>query len=206
MRAKFDALAPTLNERSRRVWAAAEAVAIGHGGIALVARATGMSPTTIARGRQGIRSGRVSEPKRIRRPGGGRKRQVDRDPQLRLALQQLVDPVTRGDPQSSLGWTSLSTRRLAKALRKAGHSTSHRMVAVLLQEMGYSLQANRKTKEGTAHPDRDAQFQYINRCAGAQMAAGQPVISVDTKKKELVGDFKNGGLTAQPICRPSSVT
>ena len=142
---------------------------------------------------------------RIRQPGGGRKRQVDWDSELRSALVRLVEPVTRGDPQSPLRWTSLSTRHLAKTLRKAGHFTSHYMVAALLHEMGYSLQANHKTREGASHPDRDDQFQYINRCVSAQMAAGQPTISVDAKKKELVGNFKNGGQEWRPKGSPEKV-
>ena len=189
----------------RRLVVAAEARSLGRGGITAVARATGMSRETIRKGIAELESGASPGEGRVRRPGGGRKREVDRDPGMRDALKRLVDPVTRGDPESTLRWTALSTRRLADALRQAGHSTSHRMVAVLLQEMGYSLQANRKTREGRSHPDRDAQFEYINRCATAQMAAGQPVISVDTKKKEIVGDFKNGGREWRPKGDPEKV-
>jgi len=170
-----------------------------------VARATGASRMTIAKGIAELESGASPGVGRIRRAGAGRKREVDWDPELRPALVRLAEPVTRGDPQSPLRWTSLSTRRLARALQEAGHSTSHRMVAVLLHEMGYSLQGNSKTREGISHPDRDAQFQYINRCVTAQMAAGQPAISVDTKKKELVGDFKNGGREWRPKGTPERV-
>jgi transposase len=170
-----------------------------------VARATGMSRMTIRQGIVELETGATPGAGRVRRPGAGRKAEVERDPELRSALTRLVEPVTRGDPQSALRWTSLSTRRLARVLREAGHSTSHRMVAVLLHEMGYSLQANRKTREGASHPDRDAQFQYINRCVTAQMSAGQPAISVDTKKKEIVGDFKNAGREWRPKGDPEKV-
>jgi len=178
---------------------------LGHGGITAVARATGLTRVTIRRGIAELDSGDSPGAGRVRRHGGGRKREVDRDPQLRAALTRLVEPVTRGDPQSELRWTSCSTRHLANTLKEAGHGTSHRMVATLLHEMGYSLQANRKTKEGTSHPDRNAQFEYIGRCVSAQLAVGDPAISVDTKKKELVGDFKNGGKAWRPKGDPEKV-
>lgn len=194
-----------LDERARRLLVAAEARSLGRGGISAVSQASGISRVTIRQGMAELRSGWSPGEGRLRRPGGGRKREVEHDPELKTALKRLVDPVTRGDPQSPLRWTSLSTRHLAKTLRGRGHSTSHRMVAGLLREMGYSLQANRKTREGASHPDRDSQFQYINRCVSAQIAAGQPVISVDTKKKELVGDFKNGGREWRPSGDPEKV-
>jgi len=178
---------------------------LGRGGITAVAKATGLSRVTIRKGIAELESGYSPGPGRVRRRGGGRKREVDRDPELRAALARLVEPVTRGDPQSELRWTSRSTRHLASTLKKEGHCTSHRMVAALLHEMGYSLQANRKTKEGTSHPDRNAQFDYIGRCVSAQLAAGEPAISVDTKKKELVGDFKNGGKEWRPKGDPEKV-
>ncbi len=189
----------------RRLLVGAEARSLGRGGISAVARASGMSRVTVRRGIAELASGASPGLGRVRCPGGGRRREVDRDPDLVAALSRLVEPVTRGDPQSPLRWTSLSTRRLAKTLREAGHSTSHRMVAALLHEMGYSLQANRKTREGASHPDRDAQFEYINRCVTSQMAEGEPAISVDTKKKELVGDFKNGGREWRPKGNPETV-
>ncbi len=196
---------PLLDERTRRLYVAAEARALGRGGIAAVSRASGVTCVTIRRGMAELETGANAGEGRIRCPGGGRKRQVDWDPELRSALVRLVEPVTRGDPQSLLRWTSLSTRHLAKTLKRAGHFTSHQMVAVLLHEMGYSLQANRKTVEGAAHPDRDEQFRYINRCVISQMVAGQPTISVDAKKKELVGNFKNGGQEWRPKGTPEKV-
>ncbi|MBI2922465.1 MAG: ISAzo13 family transposase [Planctomycetes bacterium] len=205
LRRKMHVMLPILDERARRLYAAAEARSLGRGGISAVARVSGMTRVTIRKGMAELESGASPGEGRIRRMGGGRKRAVDHDPELRTALQRLVAPVTRGDPRNSLRWTSLSTRHLAKALQKSGHATSHRMVAVLLHEMGFSLQANRKTRDGASHPDRDAQFQYISRCASVQMAAGQPVISVDTKKKELVGDFKNGGREWRPKGDPEKV-
>ena len=205
LRRKLRFLLSTVDERTHRLIVAAEAKSLGRGGITAVARATGVTRVTIRRGITELDSRSSPGPGRIRRPGGGRKREADRNPELLGALKRLVDPVTRGDPESCLRWTSLSTRRLAQTLRDGGHSTSHRMVAELLHEMGFSLQADQKTREGASHPDRDAQFQYINRCASAQMAAGEPVISVDTKKKELVGDFKNPGREWRPKGDPEKV-
>ena len=185
---------------------AAEALAIGRGGQVLVARATGVARTTI---RQGIRE--VQRPElraakgRIRRPGGGRKRTVETDPTLREDLERLVEPTSRGDPESPLRWTCKSVRKLAEELKLQGHKTSHRMVAELLHDMGYSLQANQKTLEGTAHPDRSAQFEHLNGAVQQQLWAGEPVISVDTKKKELVGPFKNGGRELRPRGTPEQV-
>lgn len=205
LKKKFAALAPVLNERSRRLLAAAEAQTLGHGGIALVARATGVSRSTIVRGIKELRSPEALEGSRVRRAGGGRKRLVDKDPTLMADLDGLVEPTARGDPESPLRWTCKSVRKLTQQLRAMGHSVSHGTVAELLREAGYSLQANRKAREGTAHPDRNAQFEYINRRVRRQQAAHQPVISVDTKKKELVGDFKNRGREWRPRGKPERV-
>jgi hypothetical protein len=195
-----------LNERSRRLWAAAEAQALGHGGASQVARATGISRSTIVRGLQEARAKQGGAPEgRIRRCGGGRKRATAVDPQVAVALEALVDPVSRGDPESPLRWTCRSTRLLARALAAAGHPASDWLVRHLLYDLGYSLQANRKTKEGARHPDRDAQFRHINAGVARQLRHGQPAISVDTKKKELVGEFKNGGREWHPRGAPHSV-
>lgn len=190
---KYRALASTMNERMCRLWAGTEARALGHGGIAVVARATGLARNTIQRGlRELVKPGRVQSD-RVRRPGGGRKRATVLDPHLPGALEALVEPGARGDPESPLRWTCKSTRHLAAELTAQGHAVSHVVVAHLLDTLGYSLQANRKTQEGTNHPDRDAQFAYIHTTIAAQLRRGHPAISVDTKKKELVGRFKNGG-------------
>ena len=212
VRRKFEALAPHLNERQCRLWAAAEADALGRGGISVVARASGMSPQRI---RDGIAELEVlgqttspaakPRPEPVRRPGGGRKALTKKDPGLLTELERLVDPATRGDPMSPLRWTSKSTSRLAEELSAQGHPVSAGTVATLLKEQRYSLQANRKTREGKQHPDRDAQFQHISTQAQAFQERGQPVISVDTKKKELVGDFKNGGREWQPGGQPEEV-
>ncbi len=193
LRRKYRVLRATLTERQRRLWAAAEAQAFGRGGIAAVQRATGMSYDTVARGLREIRSKESLEPERSRRPGGGRKKLTTLDSTLTRDLERLVEPMSRGDPESRLRWTVKSTRTLAHELKKRGHGVSHTVVAELLHALDYSLQANRKTTEGRGHPDRDAQFGYINRTVKYQQRRGEPVISVDTKKKEKVGDFKNGG-------------
>ena len=165
-RAKYRALAPTLTERSRRIWAATEARAVGRGGIALVARATGISASTITRGLTELRTRAGAAPGRVRRPGGGRKRTIDKDPTLRRDLEGLVDPTASGDPEAPLRWTAKSVRHLTQALHDLGHHVSRQLVWELLVTAGYSLQANRKTREGPPHPDRDAQFRYITRrCA-----------------------------------------
>ena len=205
LKGKFAALGPTLTERSRRIWAATEAKVLGHGGIALVARATRVSRSTIVRGLHELKYKHVLGPSRIRRPGGGRKKATDTDTTLGADLEGLVEPTASGDPQSSLRWTSKSVRTLAGALQTMGHSVSHRVVAALLHETGYSLQANQKTREGPPHPDRDAQFRYLTRQIRRQQVAGSPVISVDTKKKELVGDFKAPGRTWRPSGSPERV-
>lgn len=198
-------LSPFLDERTRRLFVAAEATAMGRGGVAGVARATGVSRGAIARGCHELRDPEKGASRRVRRPGGGRKRAVAQDPTLREDLERLVEPMSRGDPESPLRWTCKSVRKLAAELKAKGHQTSHRMVAELLHQMGYSLQANQKTLEGSAHPDRDAQFEHINEQVKAFQTTGDPAISVDTKKKELVGDFKNGGREWCPKGQPEPV-
>ena len=204
-RAKYTALAPTLTERARRIWAATEARAAGRGGIAGVARATGIGYSTIRRGLRELTLPVLLAPERIRRPGGGRKKTLAKDPTLLTDLEGLVEPTASGDPQSPLRWTSKSVRQLAAALQGLGHTVSRQLVAELLAAAGYSLQANRKTREGPNHPDRDAQFRYINQQVRRFQRAAQPVISVDTKKKELVGDFKNAGRQWRPKGDPEPV-
>jgi DNA-binding phage protein len=194
-----------LDERGRRLWAAAEARAAGHGGIAAVVRATGISESTVLRGLADLERGDVLEPGRVRRPGAGGVPILEREPGLGEDLERLVDPVTRGDPESPLRWTSKSAAKLAQALREMGHDVVDRTVLRLLKTMGYSLQANKKTREGASHPDRDAQFAHINQTVADAIAAGQPVISVDTKKRELVGDFKAVGREFEPKGRPVEV-
>lgn len=205
IRAKYRALAPTMNERVCRLWAGTEAKALGHGGIAVVARATGLARNTIQRGLRELATPRDLPPDRARRAGGGRKRATALDPDLTPAIEALVEPGTRGDPESPLRWTCKSTRTLAAELTAQGHAVSHVVVAHLLDALGYSLQANRKTQEGTSHPDRNAQFAHINATIQAQLRRGHPAISVDTKKKELVGRFKNGGRTWRPTGEPEPV-
>jgi hypothetical protein len=205
LRAKHAALAPVFTERSRRVWAATEARALGHGGVALVERATGISRSTIQRGLRELASGVMAPAERTRRAGGGRKRVTAIDETLLADLDALVEPTALGDPQSPLRWTSKSVRTLAEALQALGHRISHTVVAELLRELGYSLQGNAKTREGAQHRDRDAQFRYITDAVRRAQRQGQPTISVDTKKKELVGDFKNGGRAWRPQGMPEPV-
>jgi hypothetical protein len=205
LRAKYAALVPVLTERSRRMWAATEARAIGYGGIAVVARATGLAESTIQRGLQDLDARQPLSADRSRRPGGGRKRATDIDATLLHDLDALVEPTAPGDPESPLRWTSKSARTLAVALEGLGHHVSHTLVADLLHALGYSLQGNVKTREGRQHPDRDAQFRYIAQTVRRRQRRGQPTISVDTKKKELVGDFKNGGRTWRPLKTPHRV-
>ncbi len=191
---KFKVLKPVLNEPARRCWAATEALALGRGGISAVARATGLSRKTIRAGIREIETGVVpvaNTPQR--RPGAGRKRRTEQDPGLIQDLEALVDSTTRGDPQSPLRWTCKSVRRLASELQVQGHSVSPQLVSELLHAADYSLQGARKTREGGKHPDRNAQFEHIAARVQAFQACGEPVISVDAKKKEAVGDFKNGG-------------
>src|SRR5438445_138409 len=202
---RFEMLTPFLNERTRRLLTAAEAAALGRGGISVVSRATGVSRRAITVGLAELHAPQAAPAHRVRRPGGGRKRAVQTDRTLQDDLERLIDPVTRGDPESPLRWTCKSVRKLAAELRRLGHTTSHRLVAELLHALGYSLQANRKTLEGTTHPDRNAQFEYINRQVRAFLRTGDPVISVDTKKKELVGHFKNGGREHRPTGDPERV-
>jgi hypothetical protein len=203
--ARYLTLAPLLDERARRLVAGAEANAIGRGGVAAVARATGLARTTVQRGLDDVRTGEALGRGRVRRPGAGRPPIEERDPSLRADLEALIEPTSRGDPESPLRWTTRSVRNLAAELRRAGHAVSHQTVSELLQRMGYSLQANRKTLEGTSHPDRDAQFRHIDAAVQLQLGLGQPVISVDTKKKELVGPFRNGGKELRPKGEPEPV-
>ena len=205
LRRKFEALLPVLDERARRHWAASEALELGWGGISAVAQATGLARDTIYVGIHELRQPPSPDGSRLRRRGGGRKPLTTLDPQLSGALDTLVDPTTRGDPESPLRWTCKSTYRLAEELTGQGHPVSPRTVAALLQAQGYSLQANQKTREGRSHPDRNAQFEHLNGRVRAFQRQGQPVISVDTKKKELVGDFKNGGREWQPQGEPEEV-
>lgn len=201
----FDAISPYLNEQQRRLLAATETTAYGEGGIANVAKILGMSRSTISKGINEFKNPETIEITRTRKSGGGRKRNVALDPTLISDLEKLIDPTTRGEPESPLRWTCKSTRKLSAALIEMGHSASDWLVSKLLHEMGYSLQANRKTHEGGSNPDRNAQFEYINTTVQSFQQAGQPVISVDTKKKELVGDFKNAGQEWQPAKTPEHV-
>jgi hypothetical protein len=203
IRERFSTLAPFLDERGRRLVAAAEAFTAGYGGITAVATATGMAPSTIGRGLKELAQDEPSE--RIRRPGAGRKPATSKEPTLLPDLEALVEPTTRGDPESPLRWTCKSVRHLAAALQQQGHQVSRTLVAELLNRAGYSLQGNRKTKEGDSHPDRDAQFAHINIQVATALAEQQPVISVDTKKKELVGDFRNNGREYRPRGHPEEV-
>jgi transposase len=205
IRNRFEILAPFLNERTRRLVSAAEAATIGRGGITRVSRVTGVSRRAIAAGLAQLHQPDAWSEDRIRRQGGGRKRAVVTDATLKSDLERLIDPATRGDPESPLRWTCKSVRKLTEELKGMGHVTSRRMVAELLHELGYSLQANRKTIEGAGHPDRNAQFEHINRKVRTALKAGEPVISVDTKKKELVGNFKNSGRGLQPEGTPEEV-
>ena len=202
---RFEKLAPFLDERMRRLVAASESLAIGFGGTSQVSRQTGVSRRAMIRGIKELDEAPSVQGGRVRRPGGGRKRTVDKDASLKTDLERLVDPVTRGDPESPLRWTCKSVRKLAEELNRLGHQTSHRMVAELLHELGYSLQANRKTLEGSSHADRDQQFQHINQHVTEFLQQQQPVISVDTKKKELVGNFKNHGAELRPKGDPEPV-
>jgi Rhodopirellula transposase DDE domain len=207
--ARYAALAPLLDERMRRQWAAAEAQAYGWGGVRAVSRAIGMSPNTIVKGLAEL-AARRKDPgapleARLRAEGAGRLRATDADPELAEVLERLVNPATRGDPMSPLRWTCKSTYQLAMELTRQGHPVSPRTVGRLLKADGYSLQSNRKTKEGGDHPDRNAQFEHINATVTRFQQRGQPVISVDTKKKELVGEFKNGGREWQPKGEPEKV-
>jgi hypothetical protein len=194
-----------LNERSRRRWAAAEARSHGRGGIAAVARATGISEGTVRRGLAELDAGEELAPERVRRAGAGRPGILEREPGLSEALDALIDPVTRGDPESPLRWTSKSAAKLAQSLGEMGHQVVDRTVLRLLKAKGYSLQANKKTREGSQHPDRDAQFAHINQTVGEALGLGEPVISIDAKKRELIGDFKAVGREFEPKGKPVEV-
>jgi transposase len=202
---RFDLLTKELNERTRRLFAATEALLIGRGGITLVSRATGLSRKAISLGIKQLQEEASISPGRIRRVGGGRKKTVTKDLSLNEDLERLVEPVTRGDPESPLRWTCKSVRKLAAELNRQGHQVSHQLVSELLHTLGYSLQANRKTREGGEHPDRNAQFEQINAQTKLFLAQGEPAISVDAKKKELVGDFKNPGREWHPEGEPEEV-
>ena len=209
IKSRYRSLAPLMDERMRRQWAATEAQTYGWGGLSAVSDATGMSRNTIRKGLAELEA-RKKRPKavvetRLRREGGGRKCLSETDPGLLEALKFLVEPTTRGDPMSALRWTCKSTARLAEELTQQAHPIGAWTVGALLRADGYSLQSNRKTKEGTTHPDRNAQFEHINTMVRRLQQRGQPVISVDTKKKELVGQFKNGGREWQPKGEPEEV-
>ena len=197
-------MAPHFNERQRRLWACAEARALGRGGISKVSRATKLSRQTLYDGMKDLDAAPAIDG-RVRRPGAGRKSLTQTDPELAAALDALIDPDVRGDPESPLRWTCKSTGQLALSLTRSGHPVSPSTVGILLKEQGYSLQANAKTQEGSHHPDRDAQFRYLNEQARQFRDAGLPVVSVDCKKKELIGEFKNGGREWQPKGEPVRV-
>ncbi len=208
IRTRFEKLAWTLDERMRRLFAAAEAAVLGHGGVTRVAQATGVSRRAIHAGLEELAAEKMpveNQGKRIRKAGAGRKSVIESDAGVMEALEKLVEPTTRGDPESPLRWTCKSLRTLADELTMNGHSVSYPKVGDLLRKLGYSLQANRKMLEGTDHPDRNAQFEFINDQTKQRLAAGNPVISVDTKKKELVGTYKNNGATWCPEGKPELV-
>ena len=208
IRTRFEKLAWALDERMRRLFAAAEAAVLGHGGVTMVAQATGVSRRAIYAGLEELAAEEMpveNQGKRIRKAGAGRKSVIETDSGVMAALEKLVEPTTRGDPESPLRWTCKSLRTLADELSANGHSVSYPKVGDLLRELGYSLQANRKVLEGTDHPDRNAQFDFINDQTKQRLTAGNPVISVDTKKKELVGAYKNNGTTWRPEGKPESV-
>jgi hypothetical protein len=205
IRARYEQMAPFLDERGRRLFVAGEALSLGHGGVTAVAAATGMARSTINRGLGELKAGHADLGGAIRRPGGGRKRAVETQPGLLMALEALIEDAIRGDPESPLRWVSRSQRNIAEALRCQGFEVSQKLVGRLLRELKYSCQANRKTREGSSHPDRNAQFEYINVTVKAAITAGEPAISVDTKKKELVGDFRNPGRELRPRGDPEPV-
>ena len=205
IKARFEALEPFLGERDRRLWAASEAYAAGRGGIVAVSAVTGIARSTIGRGLEELGYGKDQFPGRIRRPGGGRKPKTETEPGLLDALNDLVQSAIRGDPEAALLWVSRSQRYLVRALAERGYSVGQKLVGRLLRRLGFSLQANSKTREGTHQPDRNEQFEYINAQVQAFQAEGEPAISVDTKKKELVGDFKNAGRELRPKGQPEPV-
>lgn len=203
---RFNILKPFLDERLRRIFAATEASVLGYGGVSLVARTIGVSRRAIAIAQKELQKPHLAEnAQRIRKKGGGRKRSADKDPSLLKGIEYLVEPTTRGDPESPLRWTCKSVRKISDELKNMGHKTSYNLVAELLHQLGYSLQANKKTLEGASHPDRNAQFEHINQTVIDFQSRLQPVISVDTKKKELVGEFKNGGREWRPKGEPERV-
>jgi hypothetical protein len=203
---KIDQMMPILNERQQRIYLASEAIALGRGGFVKISQISGVSRPTLLEGKKELEKGLTEfPPDRIRKPGGGRKKIYMQNPEIISALDIMVDPVTRGDPMSPLRWTCKSTRQLAKALEEKGFFVSHVYVAELLSKMGYSLQANQKVNEGGDHPDRDEQFHYINDLCQSYLAKSMPVISVDTKKKENVGNYKNNGETWEPVGEPTEV-
>jgi transposase len=203
--ARYKALKPVLDERARRLVVAAESQAVGKGGISSVSKATGVSRPVIRQGIAELKDPASLAPGRVRRQGGGRKRAVEKDASLKSDLEDLLESTTRGDPQAPLRWTCKSVRQLTAELNRMKHRISHQVVADLLHELGYSLQANRKTKEGASHPDRNEQFEHLNGKVKWSLGRRQPVISVDTKKKELVGDFKNNGRELRPKGKPELV-
>ena len=205
LKQKYSVLLRHLDERQRRVVAAADARFLGYGGISSLARASGLSRSTLHQGIKDLEGAAAAVPDRVRKPGAGRKRIAELSPAILKDLESLVDPVTRGDPMSPLRWTCKSTRQLARALEERGYEVSHRVVGEMLRQLGYSLQANVKTLEGSHHPDRNEQFLYINRQVRRYLAKGLPVISVDTKKKELVGPYRNSGQEWQPAGTPEKV-
>jgi len=202
---RFKRLRGVLDERSRRLLVAAESEAMGRRGISTVAKATGVSRQVIRQGIAELKQSAVLPERRIRRSGGGRKSAVKLDPSLKTDLEELLESTTRGDPESPLRWTCRSVRNLEAELKNRGHAVSHQVVADLLHELEYSLQANRKTNEGASHPDRNAQFEYVNNKVKQYLGGKAPVISVDTKKKELIGDFKNTGMELRPKGDPEKV-
>jgi hypothetical protein len=205
IRRRYAELSPVLDERGRRRFAGTEARAYGYGGVSVVARITGMARSTINRGVEEIEENAQVETGRVRKPGGGRKTKRSEDPTLLPDLERLVEPATRGDPMRALRWTSKSLRHLSRGLQGQGHSVCPHVIADCLRKLGYSLQANRETRGGSSHMDRDAQFHYLNDQATAFLAADDPVISVDTKKKELVGNFKTNGREWHPKAAPEAV-
>src|SRR3954470_1844748 len=205
IRARYEQMAPFLDERGRRLFVAGEALSLGHGGVTAVAAATGMARSTINRGIADLKAGHADLGGAIRRPGGGRKRAVETQPGLLAALEALIEDAIRGDPEAPLRWVSRSQRNIAEALRRQGFEVSQKLVGRLLRALEYSCQANRKTREGSSHPDRNAQFASISATVKAAITAGEPAISVDTKKKELVGDFKNPGRELRPKGNPEPV-
>jgi Rhodopirellula transposase DDE domain len=205
IKARFERLAPYLDERARRLFAANEALTAGWGGVTAVSQATGVARSTIGRGLAELRSDNAQLTGRIRRPGGGSKAKIETEPGLLDALEELVQSAIRGDPEAALRWISRSQRRLVRGLAERGFTASQKLVGRLLRRLGFSLQGNRKTREGASHPDRDRQFENINDKIKQFQSTGQPAISVDTKKKELVGDFKNGGRELRPKGDPEPV-